>query len=122
MNEFDQFMKHKLKAKYYIRYADDFTMIYHSRAELEEMLPRIKHFLKHKLKLELHSDKLFIKTLSSGLDFLGWVHFSHHRVLRTSTKRRMFKNFAGGSDTTKQSYLGLLTHGNTWKLKQQLDI
>src|SRR3989344_3954373 len=27
MNEFDQFMKHKLKAKYYIRYADDFVIL-----------------------------------------------------------------------------------------------
>ena len=25
MNEFDQFMKHKLKTEYYIRYADDFV-------------------------------------------------------------------------------------------------
>jgi retron-type reverse transcriptase len=27
MNKFDQFMKHKLKTKYYIRYADDFAII-----------------------------------------------------------------------------------------------
>ena len=27
MNEFDQFMKHRLKAKYYLRYADDFAVL-----------------------------------------------------------------------------------------------
>ena len=35
MNEFDQFVKHKLKAKYYIRYADDFIVLLEDKAWLE---------------------------------------------------------------------------------------
>ena len=47
----------------------------------------MKEFLVNNLKLTMHPDKVFIKTISSGVDFLGWVHFSKHRVLRTSTKK-----------------------------------
>ncbi|KKR70825.1 MAG: RNA-directed DNA polymerase (Reverse transcriptase) [Candidatus Nomurabacteria bacterium GW2011_GWB1_40_7] len=37
MNEFDQFMKHKIKAKYYIRYADDFVILFQDRKWLEKV-------------------------------------------------------------------------------------
>jgi len=121
MNEFDQFVKHKLKVKYYIRYADDFIFFSYDRSWLEELLPRIDAFLTERLRLTLHPDKVSIHALSSGIDFLGWVHFPDHRVLRTTTKRRMFKRLAEyPSEATRQSYLGLLRHGNTEKLKQAL--
>ena len=121
MNEFDQFVKHNLKAKYYIRYADDFVVLYQDRSWLEEILPQMEDFLLEKLKLNLHPNKIFIKTLSSGVDFLGWVHFSDHRVLRTTTKRRMFKRINENPKTeTVDSYLGLLKHGNTNKLKNMV--
>lgn len=71
MNEFDQFVKHKLKAKYYIRYADDFVLLSQDRNWLEEQILPIRNFLDKKLCLTLHPDKLFIKTLGSGIDFLG---------------------------------------------------
>lgn len=31
LNELDQFVKHKLKAKYYIRYVDDFVILHNSK-------------------------------------------------------------------------------------------
>lgn len=114
MNEFDQFMKHKLKASYYIRYADDFVILSPDKQWLEELIPQIALFLKERLKLALHPDKTFIKTLASGVDFLGWVHFSDHRVLRTATKRRMLaRMLEHPTMETTASYLGLLKHGNT---------
>ena len=121
MNEFDQFMKRELKVKYYIRYADDFVILGPNRMCLENILPKISKFLEEKLKLQLHPDKVFIKTIASGIDFLGWVHFAHHRVLRTSTKRRMLKNV--GDDPkpeTIQSYLGLIGHGNSYELAEKI--
>ena len=118
MNEFDQFVKHKLKAKYYIRYADDFVVMFRDKSWLEELLPKIGDFLSENLKLDIHPDKVFIKTLASGVDFLGWVHFPDHRILRTITKRRMLRRLG---ETKKpesvNSYLGLLKHGNTNKIK-----
>lgn len=119
MNEFDQFMKHKLKIKHYIRYADDFVILLENRNWLENQIQPISNFLSDRLKLELHADKVFIKTLASGVDFLGWVHFPDHRILRTTTKRRMFRRLKGSTTSeTLNSYLGLIKHGNTNKLKE----
>lgn len=120
MNQFDQFMKHRLKAKYYIRYSDDFVILSEDKAELEDMLLNIKDFLLKTLKLELHPNKVSIETVASGVDFLGWVHFPDHRVLRTATRNRMLRNpkLKNKNKATINSYLGLLQHGNTEKLKK----
>jgi len=122
MNEFDQYVKHTLKIKYYIRYADDFVVLSHDREYVENILEKMKCYLETVLCLSLHPNKVFIKTVSSGLDFLGWVHFPDHRVLRTSTKRRMLRNIKekNGKKETVQSYLGLLKHGNTMKLRDKI--
>ena len=121
MNEFDQFMKHKLKAMYYIRYADDFIILSERKNELKSTIPQIKSFLFGGLSLELHPDKVFTKTLASGVDFLGWVHFLDHWVLRKTTRKRMLKRIKENPKLeTLNSYLGLLKHGNTARLKSKI--
>ena len=121
MNELDQFVKHKLKTKYYIRYADDFVFMSEDKAWLVSLLPRISEFLTERLKLSLHPNKVFIKTFASGVDFLGWVHFPHHKVLRRTTHRRMFKRmYQYPKGETLQSYLGFMSHGSTHKVRQEL--
>ena len=119
MNEFDQFVKHKLKAKPYIRYADDFLLLNSDWPVQKWQLWLMRDFLKDKLKLELHPDKCFIKTIASGVDFLGWVHFPDHRVLRTSTKRRMLKKI---NEENRSSYEGMLGWGNTHKILADLQV
>lgn len=121
MNEFDQFMKRELKVQYYLRYADDFIILSRNKAYLSDLIPHISKYLESELKLSLHPDKVYIKTLASGVDFLGWVHFPKHRVLRTSSKRRMFKRLKRfHSRETIASYLGLLKHGDTYKLVKRV--
>jgi RNA-directed DNA polymerase len=121
MNEFDQFVKHELKAKHYIRYADDFVFMSDSKSWLESLVSLISDFLENRLRLTLHPRKLFLKTLASGVDFLGWVHFPDHRVLRTAARRRMVSRIAEHpTSETIQSYLGLLKHGNTEKIKMRV--
>lgn len=122
LNKFDQFIKHQIRAKYYIRYADDFGIFSEDREWLESMLPKISEFLKFDLKLELHPDKLFIETVSSGVDFLGWVHFPDHRGLRSATKKRMFRKLKINNykKQSLNSYLGMLSHGNAFKIKKEL--
>lgn len=123
MNEFDQFVKHKLKAKYYIRYADDFVFLHEDKKYLEDLVPQISEFLEGRLKLTLHPNKLFLKTLASGVDFLGRVHFPEHRVLRTTTKRRMFKKLSQSDKSeTLISYLGLLGHGDTYGIREAIKV
>jgi len=60
MNEFDQFIKHRLKLRYYIRYADDFVIMHHDKNVLMEVLPKVQSFLDEQLKLSLHPDKVFL--------------------------------------------------------------
>lgn len=122
LNEFDRFMKHKIKAKFYIRYADDFVILSDDRAWLENQVPIIKEFLWARLNLEVHPNKLFIKTTSSGVDFLGWINFSGYRVLRRATKMRMFRKLKENNykEESLCSYLGMISHGNSFKIKKEL--
>ena len=118
LNELDQFVKHKLKITYYIRYADDFVIFSEDKKYLENLIFEISEFLENKLKLQMHPDKIFIKTLSSGVDFLGWVNFSVHRTLRNKTKRRMIARINKNPTVeTLNSYLGFIRHGNARKIK-----
>jgi RNA-directed DNA polymerase len=118
MNEFDQFVKHRLKAKHYIRYADDFVFLSEDRVYLESLIPKLSEFLETSLGLMMHPDKVYIKSFASGVDFLGWVHFPYHRVLRTVSKRRMFIKLRNNTSKERlNSYLGLMSHGNTYKLR-----
>lgn len=118
MNKFDQFMKHELKEKYYIRYADDFIILSSSYGDLVDLVPKIMSFLKGSLHLQTHPEKIFIKTFASGLDFLGYVNFLDHRLLRTKTKKRALKKI---NLKNLSSYFGLLKHCNSYKLKQKLE-
>jgi hypothetical protein len=74
MNVFDQYVKHRLKVKHYIRYADDFVIISENKKYLENILIIIGEFLVERLKLRLHPDKVHITALHKGIDFLGWIH------------------------------------------------
>ncbi len=119
MNVFDHFMKRNLKATHYIRYADDFVLLDERKEYLENLLPQITAFLESLLRLALHPNKVSIATIASGVDFLGWVHFPHQRVLRTTTKRRMMNNLGTESkEESVSSYLGMLSHGNTHKISE----
>lgn len=125
MNELDQFIKHKLKVKYYLRYADDFLLLSTDRKKLENFLLPISIFLRKELKLELHPDKIIFRKLDWGIDFLGYVVLSHYQLPRTKTKKRIFiklKEKIGmvNFGQNLQSYLGYLSHANSYKLTQEL--
>jgi RNA-directed DNA polymerase len=117
MHEFDMYVKQNLKVKYYIRYADDFVLISNDKEWLAEIVRLIVLFLRDRLSLELHPNKVSIETLSSSVDFLGWVHFPHHRVLRTVTKQRMLRKCATSNET---SYRGMLIYGNAYCVSKRL--
>ena len=121
MNKFDQYVKHKLKAEYYVRYADDFVISSQDKKWLKDVVPAISNFLSDNLKLQLHPDKVFIKTIVSGVDFLGWVNFPNHKVLRNKTQKRMFRRLEETQKLeTINSYLGLLKHGNTNRIRDRI--
>lgn len=89
LNELDYFVKHRLKAKYYIRYVDDFVILHENKENLEYLKERISEFLKNKLKLEIHPNKSKIISLSHGIDFVGFRNFYYFRLLRKRNIRNM---------------------------------
>lgn len=117
MNEFDQFVKHELRIKYYVRYTDDFIIADKNAIYLEILLPEIQSFLHKGLSLKLHLIKITIRKYNSGIDFLGYVIFPHHILLRTKTKNRMLKR---ANQANLASYLGICSHTDSYKLKRIL--
>jgi retron-type reverse transcriptase len=130
LNELDQFMKHKLKIKYYFRYADDFLIISQDKDFLLSLLNQVRDFLKENLLIEVHPNKVEIRKFKQGIDFLGYVVLPHHINLRTKTKKRMFKKLSNNKNLLKsnkidyfsfsqgiQSYLGMLKHANAYDLR-----
>ncbi|MBI4089463.1 MAG: group II intron reverse transcriptase domain-containing protein [Candidatus Levybacteria bacterium] len=125
LNELDQFVKHKLKVKYYLRYADDFIVLDSDRSNCNQYTSILAQFLKDRLKLQLHPKKIMIRKLNWGIDFLDYIVLSYYILPRTKTKRRIFKKLeekTGSSNFNQslQSYLGYLKHANTHELTQEL--
>jgi len=118
MNELDQFVKHKLKVKYYLRYCDDFIILSSDHSKLEKLILEIEGFLKNNLKLKLHPNKVTIRKLNQGIDFLGYIILPHYRILRTKTKKRLLTRINAKNSA---SYLGLLKYCNSYKLRVKLD-
>lgn len=133
MNEFDQFIKHVLTIKYYVRYTDDFVIVSDNTDYLCNLLPHIRKFLNGELALNLHPNKISIRKYRQGIDFLGYVILPHHTQLRTKTKRRMLRNIdrkiqeynndeisSKTFNQTLQSYYGVLYHAKSHKFTQKL--
>lgn len=131
MNPLDQYMKHELKLRHYIRYADDFVVLSNDKNFLEDLIPNIGNFLQSELKLSLHPKKISIDDYYLGIDFLGYVVFPNFIVPRTKTKKRMIRKIYKRAqlvrnnnlpiellNQTVQSYLGYLSHANSFKLSQ----
>jgi RNA-directed DNA polymerase len=133
LHELDDFIKQELREKYYLRYCDDFIILSNDQDHLNSLITSIREFLRRNLQLELHPKKLIIRKLSQGIDFVGYVLFLHHTLVRTRTKQRMkrrlketYESYLKGQvdnvslDQRLQSYLGILSHANQHTLSQAL--
>lgn len=117
LNELDQFIKHELKIKYYLRYCDDFIIL-GNKEDFAEIINRINKFLANNLGLILHPNKIIIRKFFQGIDFLGYVTRPYCVVLRTKTKRRLLRKI---NKINLQSYLGLLKHCCGYKIQEQIN-
>ncbi len=117
LDEFDQFVKHNLKVKYYLRYCDDFVILNENANQSLKMIDNISNFLVNNLTLSLHPNKIIIRKYRQGIDFLGYVVRPHCVTLRTKTKKRIFKKV---NKINLQSYLGVLKHCEGWKIEKKI--
>lgn len=119
LHELDWFMKQILKTMHYIRYCDDFVIISTNKTYLLSIIEPIRQFLSDKLNLELHPNKISIRSWDQGIDFLGYVSRPHSTTVRAKTKTRMLARVGGDN---LSSYLGVCLHGNCYRLAQFVKI
>lgn len=81
LDRLDQFVKHTLKAERYVRYVDDFVLVHRDRGQLEAWRTAIEAFLAETLRLQLKAEQR-LRPLQAGVDFLGYVVYPTHRVVR----------------------------------------
>lgn len=115
LNELDRFIKLTLKEKFYLRYCDDFIILGEDRLKLLKIADKINDFLNYSLTLRLHPKKLFVRTWSQGIDFLGYVLLPNATILRPKTAKRMLKRV---DDNNMSSYLGYCSHADSYDLRQ----
>ena len=89
LNELDQFAKHHLKAKYYIRYVDDFLILSCDKNQLKEWRNQIIYFLEQRLRLNLNLQKQIIQTNDKGINWLGYIIKPDHILIRRRTVKNL---------------------------------
>ena len=130
LSELDYYIKHNLKAKYYIRYVDDFLILHRSKEKLMLYKWLITTFLKQKLKLELHPEKSKIIPLYHGITLLGFRVFYHYKLPKKSNIRNFERRLNSFYTLTKrerahiekilEGWFGYIMHGNTYKMRKKI--
>lgn len=133
LNELDYFVKHSLKEKFYLRYADDLVVLKNRLKPLKACKQKIEVFLKQSLDLELNLDKTRIISTNKGVDLLGYKIFYFHRLIRKRNleafKRRLKVWYAdikqGRLETAKLSqkikgWIEYARQANSYKLRKVL--
>jgi len=122
LNELDQFAKHTLKCRYYMRYADDVVILYRNKSYLGTLISRINIFLKNKLDLELNAKKTIIRPVSDGIDYLGYIVRPFYILVRrrvvNNLKQKLYDRTLNRQSYV--SYLGHFKHANTHRLRQSI--
>jgi RNA-directed DNA polymerase len=112
LDRLDQFVKHQLRARHYIRYVDDFILLHESREWLVAMLAEVAAFLPRELGVELNPTKTILQPVERGIDFVGQVLKPWHRRIRRRTFNEALARTAsvdaGNVFATANSYFGLL--------------
>jgi hypothetical protein len=88
LNELDQFVKHQLKARWYVRFVDDFVLLHPNPAQLLLWRRQIVEFLAQRLSLKLKA-LAEPHVLQRGTDFLGYVIRPFYCLARRRVVKRM---------------------------------
>jgi RNA-directed DNA polymerase len=132
LDALDQFVKHVLRVQRYVRYVDDFVLVHQNREQLRAWQAQIETFLRGNLRLELKAD-IKLKPLSAGCDFLGYVIYPTHSVVRRrvigharqklSAWGRLAPSDRDGEAIRSlwASYQGHFRHANSYRLLGRLN-
>jgi hypothetical protein len=106
LNELDQFVKHCLKCRYYIRYCDDFVMLSEERGRLVEWKDGIERFLAGRLSLRLNRKRQSFQPVSNGINFLGYIIRPDYLLVR----RRVVNNMKTRLEQFKEKLISEKGH------------
>lgn len=91
---FDHWIKEVKGVKYYFRYADDIVILGNDKKELQRLLIEIRDYLRKKLKLKVKKNFQVFPVDARGIDFLGFVFFHSHTLIRKSIKQNLCRRVA----------------------------
>lgn len=132
LDPLDQFCKRVLGIKRYIRYMDDIIILDNDKERLKEYGRRMTRFLEERLHLNFNN-KTALRPVRVGCEFVGFVIYNDHVILRKSTTLRMKRTLRKTrqdyhdnlitfkeANATMQSYLAMLSHVDCKKFKEKL--
>lgn len=132
LDPLDQFCKRVLGIKRYIRYMDDIIILDNDKERLKEYGRRMTQFLEERLHLNFNN-KTALRPVRVGCEFVGFVIYNDHVILRKSTTLRMKRTLRKTrqdyhdnlitfkeANATMQSYLAMLSHVDCKKFKEKL--
>ncbi len=108
----DQFCKHQVRARHYVRYVDDFVLLHDSPQWLHQAHHRIDAWLPEHLGARLNPAKTILQPVERGIDFVGhvikpWRRTTRKRTMATAV-RRLASMPAADTFAAGNSYLGLV--------------
>lgn len=118
---FDHWIKEDKRVKHYFRYADDIVILADSKAYLHTLLADIKEYLSTNLKLTVKENYQVFPVQARGIDFVGYVFFHSHTLLRKSIKKSFARMLAINKNAASiASYRGWTKHCNSKHLIKKL--
>jgi retron-type reverse transcriptase len=87
LSPLDHYVKEVLKVKYYYRYCDDFILIHPNKKHLHYLKNKINEYVKT-LNLELKPNWQVYPIESRGLDFVGYIFYVSHTIIRKNNTQR----------------------------------
>lgn len=112
LDALDQFAKHQLRARHYIRYVDDFILLHESAQWLNNAKARIEAFLPERLHAQVNPAKTILQPIERGVDFVGQVIKPWRRTTRCRTVSEAIQRVSSANDQDllprANSYFGLL--------------
>jgi len=85
----DHYMKEMAEVRYYFRYADDIVILHKDKYYLHGLLVQINDYLCQELNLSLKKNYQTFPVEARGIDFVGYVFFHSHVLLRKSIKQNL---------------------------------
>lgn len=120
---FDHYAKEQLGVEHYFRYADDIVILSESKFELHSLFKKIERYLNQNLNLTVKGNYQVFPVDKRGIDFLGYVFYHTHTLLRKSIKQRFACNLAKKgieNNASIAAYNGWAMHCNSKHLLKKL--